>query len=86
MHVYTTFGHCTDYPNECIARCAGNNMYHGGECIKLNKDITEICPCSDNIIKTVHFINKHSKCKEFSNSCFAECAGITKFVIGKCPH
>jgi hypothetical protein len=84
VHIYSTFGHCVDYPNGCIAECAGHKIFHEGECIKLNKNITEICPCSDNITKKVYHVGKEGKCVEFQNSCFAECAGVTRFQKGKC--
>ena len=84
VHIYSTFGHCVDYPNRCIAECAGHSVVHKGECIKLNKIITEVCPCSDNIINIVHFHGKKGNCVEFQNSCFAECAGVTMFKKGKC--
>ena len=84
VHIFSTFGHCVDYPNECIALCAGHSVFHEGECVKLNKNITEICPCSDNIVKPVHSYGNNNKCAQFQNSCFAECAGVTKFKKGKC--
>jgi hypothetical protein len=84
VHIYSTFGHCVDYPNPCIAECAGHKIHHQGECVKLNRNITEICPCSDNIINVIHHKNKEGNCVEFKNECFAECAGVTKFKSGNC--
>ena len=82
VHIFSTFGHCVDYPNPCIAECAGHKIHRSGECIKLNKIITEICPCSDNIIRTVHHYDNNIQCSEFHNSCFAECAGVNNFHVG----
>lgn len=86
VHIFSTFGHCLDFPNECIAGCAGHSEIFEGECLSLNNKITEICPCNDNIVKSVHFKKKNNECVNFQNSCFAECAGITKFRKGRCPN